>query len=71
MKVMKKLAALLFTAVLVFSLSMPVFAQETGTTEAAPKAEKKSKKMHKASTKAKKEKKSKKEKKGEEAPPAQ
>ncbi|MGE5327239.1 MAG: hypothetical protein ACM3NO_09395 [Deltaproteobacteria bacterium] len=62
---MKKLATLLFTFALAFSLAMPVFAQEAGSTEAAPKAEKatkKEKKMKKAS------KKSKKEKKGEEAP---
>lgn len=63
---MKKLATLLFTFALAFSLAMPVFAQEAGSSEAAPKAEKatkKEKKMKKASTK-----KSKKEKKGEEAP---
>jgi nitrate reductase cytochrome c-type subunit len=71
---MKKLVTLLFAAILAFSLSMPVFAQETGQTEAAPKAEKKAtKKMHKekkAKTE-KKAKKEKKEKKGEEPPPAQ
>ncbi len=49
---MKKLFTLLFTAVLVFSLTMPVFAQEAaGTT--TPKAEKKAKK--KAAKKEKKE----------------
>ena len=57
---MKKLLTLLFSAVLVFSLAMPVFAQDAGTTE-APKAEKKEKKV-------KKMKKAKKEKKTEEAP---
>ncbi len=62
---MKKLVTLLFAAVLAFSLTMPVFAQETGQAEAAPKAEKKaSKKAHKE----KKAKKEKKEKKGEETP---
>ena len=65
---MKKLVTLLFAAVLAVSLSMPVFAQDAGQSEAAPKAEKKhSKKMHKE----KKAKKEKKEKKGAEAPPAQ
>jgi hypothetical protein len=66
---MKKVATLLFTFALAFSLAMPVFAQEAGSTEAAPKAEKahkKEKKMKKASTK--KVKKEKKEKKAEEAP---
>jgi len=57
---MKKLLTLLFSAVLVFSLAMPVFAQDAGSQE-APKAEKKEKKM-------KKMKKAKKEKKTEEAP---
>ena len=61
---MKKLLTLLFSAVLVFSLAMPVFAQEAGGGE-APKAEKKEKKMKKAKTA--KTKKAKKEKK-EEAP---
>jgi nitrate reductase cytochrome c-type subunit len=77
MKVMKKLVTLLFAAILAVSMSMPVFAQESGTAEgqttAAPKTTKKHK-VHKASTKVKKEKKAKKEKKekkGEEAPPAQ
>jgi hypothetical protein len=66
---MKKLATLLFTLALAFSLSMPVFAQDSGSTEPAPKAEKKAhKKMHKA-TKEKKAKKEKKEKKSDEAPP--
>jgi hypothetical protein len=62
---MKKLATLLFTFALAFTLAMPVFAQEAGSTEAAPKAEKatkKEKKMKKASKKEKKE------KKGEETP---
>ena len=53
---MKKLLTLLFSAVLVFSLAMPVFAQDAGTTE-APKAEKKEKKVKKAKTKKAKEKK--------------
>jgi len=37
---MKKLLTLLFTAAIVFSLAVPVFAQDTGTQEApkAPKA---------------------------------
>jgi len=59
---MKKLLTLLFSAVLVFSLAMPVFAQDAAGGE-APKAEKKEKKMKKA----KKEKKEKKEKKADEA----
>ncbi len=59
---MKKLLTLLFSAVLVFSLAMPVFAQDAASQE-APKAEKKEKKMKKA----KKEKKEKKEKKADEA----
>jgi len=54
---MKKLMTLLFSAVLVFSLAMPVFAQDT-TGQEAPKAEKKPKKEKKA----KKEKKPKKDK---------
>ncbi len=62
---MKKLLTLLFSAVLVFSLAMPVFAQDAAGQE-APKAEKKEKK-HKMG-KMKKEKKEKKEKKAEEAP---
>jgi hypothetical protein len=53
---MKKLFTLLFTAVLVFSLTMPVFAQETTAGGEAPKAEKKAeKKAKKAAKKAKKE----------------
>jgi hypothetical protein len=60
---MKKLLTLLFSAVLVFSLAMPVFAQDAPAGGEAPKAEKK-KKMKKE----KKEKKSKKEKKTDEAP---
>ncbi len=59
---MKKLLTLLFSAVLVFSLAMPVFAQDAAGQE-APKAEKKEKKMKKA----KKEKKEKKAKKADEA----
>lgn len=55
---MKKLMTLLFSFVLVFSLAMPVFAQDTDATP-APKAEKKAKKEKKAKTKkAKKAKKS-------------
>ena len=54
---MKKLFTLLFTAILVGSLAMPVFAQDAASTP-APKAEKKAaKKSHKA----KKEKKESKE----------
>ncbi len=63
---MKKLLTLLFSAVLVFSLAMPVFAQDAAGSE-APKAEKKEKKAHKMH-KMKKEKKEKKEKKTDEAP---
>jgi hypothetical protein len=59
---MKKLFTLLFSAVLVFSLAMPVFAQDAAGQE-APKAEKKEKKMKKM----KKEKKEKKAKKADEA----
>ena len=51
---MKKLMTLLFSFVLVFSLAMPVFAQDTTSTD-APKASKKEKKA-----KTKKSKKSKK-----------
>lgn len=58
---MKKLLTILFTLAIAFSLTMPVFAQDTGGQEAAPKAEKKQKKEKKM----KKEKKSKKEKKAE------
>ena len=64
---MKKLLTLLFTSILVFSLAMPVFAQDAPAGQEAPKAEKKEKKMKKAK-KEKKEKKAKKEKKTEEAP---
>lgn len=39
---MKKLLTLIFAAVVAFSLTMPVFAQDTGTQE-APKSEKKKK----------------------------
>ena len=60
---MKKLLTLLFTAAIVFSLTMPVFAQDTGSQETT-KAEK-MKKTKKA--KATKEKKAK-TKKTEEAP---
>ena len=60
---MKKLATLLFTFALAFSLAMPVFAQDAGSTDAAPKAEKAGKKKTKKSAK-----KEKKEKKSEEAP---
>ncbi len=63
---MKKLATLLFTFALAFTLAMPVFAQEAGSTEAAPKAEKAGKKEKKATKKASK--KEKKEKKGDETP---
>lgn len=63
---MKKLATLLFTFALAFSLAMPVFAQDAGSTDAAPKAEKAGKKEKKAAKKAAK--KEKKEKKSEEAP---
>jgi hypothetical protein len=50
---MKKLLTLLFTAMIAFSLAMPVFAQETTTTTTAAKTKK---------TKATKAKKTKKEK---------
>ncbi len=50
---MKKLLTLLFAALVAFSLTMPVFAQESGTQE-APKAEKK--KKHKAPKEKKKKK---------------
>ena len=50
---MKKLLTLLFTAMIAFSLAMPVFAQETTTTTTAAKTKK---------TKAAKTKKTKKEK---------
>ena len=62
---MKKLATLLFTFALAFSLAMPVLAQDAGSTDAAPKAEKAGKKEKKMKKSAKKEKK---EKKSEEAP---
>ncbi len=66
---MKKLFTLLFTSILVFSMAMPVFAQEPAPAagQEAAKPAKKEKKMKKA----KKEKKPKKEKKAattEEAP---
>lgn len=70
---MKKLVTLLFTFAVALSLSMPVFAQDAGSsqdqTQAAPKAgKKKSHKLslHKGSKKSKKE--SKEEKKDEAAP---
>lgn len=65
---MKKLATLLFTFAVAFSLAMPVFAQDAGSSDAAPKADKSMKKEKKASKKATK--KSKKEKKGEATPKA-
>lgn len=53
---MKKLLALLFTAVLAFTLVMPAFAQETTGTEPAPAATKKAaKKAKKEAKKHKKE----------------
>ena len=61
---MKKLATLLFTFALAFSLAMPVFAQDAAQGEAAPKATK-AKKEKKAKKASKKEKK---EKKGDETP---
>ncbi len=60
---MKKLLTLLFASILVFSLTMPVFAQEAAPSGEAPKAEKKEKKAKKV----KKMKKEKKEKKDEAA----
>lgn len=56
---MKKLMAMLFSSMLVFSLAMPVFAQDAGAAP-APKHAKKEKKAK--VKKAKKEKKSKKDK---------
>lgn len=64
---MKKLATLLFTFALAFSLAMPVFAHEAGSTDAAPKAEKAGKKEKKMKAK-KATKKEKKETKSDEAP---
>jgi hypothetical protein len=65
---MKKLMMLLFSSVLVFSLAMPVFGQDTGSQE--PTKTEKPKKEKKAKTpKAKKEKKSK--EKATTPPPAQ
>jgi len=53
---MKKLLTLLFTAVLAFTLAVPVFAQETTGKEAPTAAEKKAeKKAKKAAKKSKKE----------------
>lgn len=63
---MKKLLTLLFALAVAFSLSMPAFAQEPATQEAAPKAEKKEKKAKKGAVKEKKAKKEKKEEKKEE-----
>lgn len=60
---MKKLLALLFSSVLVFTLAMPVFAQDAGTQE--PTKTEKPKKEKKAKVK-----KAKKEKKTETAPEA-
>ncbi|HEV2348723.1 MAG TPA: hypothetical protein VG028_02650 [Terriglobia bacterium] len=57
---MKKLMALLFSSVFVFSLAMPVFAQDAGTSTPAPKHAKKEKKAK--VKKAKKAKKAKKDK---------
>lgn len=63
---MKKLLTLLFALAVAFSLSMPVYAQETGGQEAAPKTEKKMKKKAAPKEKAKKKvKKGKKEEKKE------
>ncbi len=66
---MKKLLTLLFTLAVAFSLTMPVFAQDTGTQE-APKAEKAEKKKKKA-PKEKKKKKGEEKEKAPEAPPPQ
>lgn len=74
---MKKLVTLLFTFALAFTLSMPVFAQEAGSsqdqTQAAPKAEKKKSHLHKPSLHkgAKKSKKEAKEEKKDEGTPKQ
>lgn len=54
---MKKFMTLLFSSMLVFSLAMPVFAQDTGGDKAADSGKK-----GKKEKKAKKEKKSKKDK---------
>ena len=51
---MKKLMTLLFSFVLVFSLAMPVFAQDTTATTPAPKAKKEKKAKTKKSRKSKK-----------------
>jgi hypothetical protein len=47
---MKKFMTLLFSSMLVFSLAMPVFAQDTGdkSADAKPKKEKKAKKAKKS-----------------------
>jgi hypothetical protein len=63
---MKKLLSLLFTLAIVFSLTMPVFAQDTTAPQEAPKTEK-TKKMKKAKA-PKKAKKAKETKPAEEAP---
>jgi hypothetical protein len=56
---MKKLLTLLFTAVIVFSLAMPVFAQDTSSQETSAKKTKKAnastKKAHANTKKAKAE----------------
>jgi nitrate reductase cytochrome c-type subunit len=66
---MKKLFTLLFTAVVVFALAMPVFAQDTsqGAMQSTEKPMKKEKKMKKA----KKTKKEKMEKSTDQTPPSQ
>jgi hypothetical protein len=67
---MKRLFALLFTAVLAFSLAMPVFAQDSSASqEGAPKAETKVAKTKVAKTKKAKTKKEAKTKTEEAAPP--
>ena len=48
---MKKLLALLFTAAVVFSLTMPVYAQDTSSQDTTATKEKKAKKTHAAKTK--------------------
>ncbi len=65
---MKKLLTLLFTLAVAFSLTMPVFAQDTGTQE-APKTEKAKEKKKKAPKEKKKKKGEEKEK--TETPPPQ
>ena len=63
---MKKLLLLLFSSVLVFTLAMPVMAQDTGGQE--PAKTEKPKKEKKAKPKKEKKAKETKEKKAEEAP---